>query len=111
MARTHPCIAKWRQMIREFKYELPDEAAFLKALILTLKQKDPKLASLLKLTRLTLHKTTIYAPYAGGTIFNAYATIASFAVPPSYYEEVSKYLTFDRKKVIMLLCEDILVRN
>ena len=74
-----------------FSYVMPDGEKFLKALIIVLRsQEDHALASLLSDSKLVLVSSGTYAPYAGGTIFNAYATTANFAIPLDKYEAVTQ---------------------
>ena len=87
--------------------KLPDEENFLRALIVILKQKDKKLATLLENSKLSFRTSSIYSPYVGGRIFNAYATTAIFAVAPDKFAEVNDYLTY-QKSTIIVVCRDIM---
>ena len=96
----------------ELKYQLPDSNKFLTALGVILRQQGfSELASLLSDSKLSFTTTQTWSRYMGGTIWNAYGTIASFAIAPEKFEIVSQKIGEAEKRTIVLACCEIMPQD
>ena len=92
-----------------FSYVMPDGEKFLKALIVVLRsQEDHALASMLSESKLALVSSGTYAPYAGGTIYNAFAKTANFGIPYDKYEVVTQSIGAEGKKIIREASKEVM---
>lgn len=76
-----------------FNYDMPDPDGFFKTLkeVLILR-KDNKLYDIIKTAKFTLESYGQYAHYHGGGRWNAYATIATFALPVAMLGEIDEQM-------------------
>jgi len=103
---------KVSEKVDEFTYEAPDEGQFIKALLVLLESKgSDKIVSLLSNAKCIISRSGDYSKYQGGTIWNAYATTVSFAIPTEEFGKVTKTLTIDDKKIIRETCNELMPKD
>ncbi|MGD0644319.1 MAG: hypothetical protein ABSA75_05375 [Candidatus Bathyarchaeia archaeon] len=96
----------------EFTYKLPDSSSFLEALLILLREKDNyTIAYWLSETKLSLSSTGTFSRYKKGKIWNAYETIADFAISRFEYLDLIKYFKEEEMEIVKLRCNEVMPQD
>ncbi len=96
----------------DFTYKLPDSSSFLEALLVLLREKcNYTIAYWLSESKLSLTSTGTFSRYKKGKIWNAYETIADFALSRFEYLDLIKYFKEEEIELVKLRCNEVMPQD